>query len=56
MRWLTLSPLPLALAGVLYLAMAVAYWRTGQMGMVVAFVSYAVANIGFIVAWYEVSG
>jgi hypothetical protein len=42
--------LPLALAAGLYIWQALNYVFTGQYGMAVAFVAYALANLGFIAA------
>jgi hypothetical protein len=42
--------LPLWLAAGLYCWQAVEFWKSGNPGMTLAFVAYAVANIGFIVA------
>ena len=56
MNLLLASPAPLLAAGLLYVAMGVAYWRTDQLGMALAFWAYAVANVGFLLAWYEVRG
>ncbi len=53
MRWLLDSPLPLAIVGLLYVAMSAAYWRAGDRGMSLAFIAYALANGGFIWAWLE---
>jgi hypothetical protein len=33
--------------GVVYLGVAVGYWREGRLGMAFAFVAYAAANLGF---------
>jgi hypothetical protein len=33
--------------GVVYLGVAVGYWRDGRLGMAFAFVAYALANLGF---------
>ena len=53
MNWLLNSPLPLAMTAVLYGCMAVAYARVGDKGMCIAFIAYAIANAGFMVAWYD---
>ena len=45
------TPAPLLLVAVLYLLQAVAYYRTGRPGMCLAFVAYAVSNLGLIWAW-----
>jgi hypothetical protein len=42
--------LPLWLAAGLYCWQAWEYASTGNMGMALAFVAYAVANLGFIIA------
>jgi hypothetical protein len=46
----TPNTLPLWLAAGLYLWQATNYWLSGQRGMAVGFVAYAVANVGFIAA------
>lgn len=43
------SPL-LAACAVIYLGVAFSYWRDGDHGMALAFLAYAVANFGFILA------
>lgn len=45
----------LGLVAALYLYAAYDYWRDGQVGMALAFVAYALANVGFIVAVFEVA-
>lgn len=40
----------LALVGCIYLAIAVDYWLKDQKGMCLAFIAYALANLGFIIA------
>jgi len=47
-RFLTDSPAPLIIAGILYLCQTVAYLRQGEYGMAVAFCAYALANVGFV--------
>ncbi len=42
--------LPLWLASGLYLWQALNYWSTNERGMAIAFVGYAFANMGFILA------
>ena len=42
--------LPLWLASGLYLWQAANYFAAGQNGMVLGFVAYALANVGFILA------
>jgi hypothetical protein len=49
-KWLD-TPIPLVVVLVLYLIQAVGYVRTQQYGMAIAFVAYALANVGFILAW-----
>jgi hypothetical protein len=44
------TTLPLALASGLYSWQAVNYCLAGQYGMALAFIAYAVANAGFIIA------
>jgi hypothetical protein len=44
------NTLPLALACGLYLWQAANYEIAGQRGMAIGFVSYALANVGFIIA------
>lgn len=38
----------LGVVTVIYLGVAVGYWRDGRHGMALAFVAYALANAGFI--------
>lgn len=45
-----MKTLPLALAGALYLWQAANYFSAGQYGLALAFVAYALANVGFIAA------
>ena len=45
----------LGAAAALYLYAAYGYWRDGQIGMSLAFASYALANVGFIIAVFEVA-
>jgi len=40
----------LAIVGLIYLAVAVGYGRRREWGMALAFVAYAMANLGFILA------
>ncbi len=44
------SILPLILACALYFWQAASYFVAGQRGMAAAFVAYALANVGFILA------
>lgn len=44
-----MSPSLLLVAALLYLGVGVGYYRTQQPGMALAFVAYALANVGF--AW-----
>lgn len=39
----------LAVVAVIYLGVAVGYWRQGRYGMAFAFVAYALANMGFVI-------
>jgi hypothetical protein len=43
----------LALVGAIYLAVAVGYWREGNAGMCLAFGSYSLANLGFILSTWR---
>jgi len=43
------SPAPLIMASVLYLLQTAAYLRHGEVGLALAFGSYAVANVGFVI-------
>lgn len=47
------TPIPLVVVLILYLLQALAYYRTARPGMALAFVAYALANLGFIWAWYR---
>ena len=49
------TPIPLAVVTVLYLLQAIAFYRTARPAMCLIFVAYAVANAGFIWAWYAPS-
>lgn len=49
----SLGWLPLAICGALYLAQCAAYGWRGEWGMALAFFSYALANLGFILAWKD---
>lgn len=40
----------LALCAAIYVGVAVGYARRGEFGMALAFLAYAVANVGFILA------
>lgn len=42
---------PLAVTALLYLGQAALYLWRGELGMALAFFSYALANVGFIAAW-----
>lgn len=44
------SKVLLAIVAGIYLFIAFGYWKKGSAGMALAFVSYAVANVGFIIA------
>lgn len=46
------SPL-LAIVGVIYVIVAIDYFASRQFGMCVAFIAYALANAGFILANLE---
>lgn len=43
-----MTPWELALAGVLYLSVAYRYLQHNDPGMALAFLAYAIANVGFI--------
>lgn len=45
-----MGPPLLAIVAVIYALVAVSYWRSGDHGMTLAFVAYALANVGFIVS------
>ena len=47
-----MKTLPLALTAGLYLWQAAMYAFAGEGGMSLAFIAYAVANFGFIIATY----
>ena len=47
-RFLTDSPAPLVLTGVLYLGQMIAYLRQDEPGMAIIFGAYALANVGFV--------
>ena len=53
MNWFTDTPWPLAVASGLYLFTAEAFRRQGQTGVAATFLFYALANVGFIVAFYQ---
>lgn len=40
----------IALVGLIYLVVAWGEWRSGHVGLAIAFLGYAFSNIGFIVA------
>ena len=40
----------IALVTLIYIGVAISYWREGNTGMSIAFTGYAFANLGFIVA------
>jgi hypothetical protein len=40
----------LAVTGMIYLGVAVDYFINNNLGMAIAFVAYALANVGFIIA------
>jgi hypothetical protein len=44
----------LALVGIIYLAVAVGYWREGNAGMTISFIAYSLANLGFILAAWRI--
>lgn len=46
--WLIDGWRPLAIAGVLYVCQAAVYWRKQDYGLALAFIGYALANVGFI--------
>lgn len=45
-----MGPKLLAVVGCIYLAVAYDYYRHGKNGMCLAFIAYALANVGFIIA------
>lgn len=45
-----MKPWELAAAALLYVSVAVRYGRAGDVGMAIAFVFYAGANVGFIIS------
>ena len=45
-----MNPWELGVAGLLYLSVAWRYYGHDQIGMAIAFVCYAGANVGFILA------
>lgn len=47
-RFLTDTPAPLIITGVLYGFQTIAYMRQGELGMAITFGAYAIANIGFV--------
>tara|TARA_Y100000996_G_C22441251_1_gene609879 strand:- start:504 stop:680 length:177 start_codon:yes stop_codon:yes gene_type:complete len=47
-NFLTNSPGPLVLTGVLYIGQMIAYLRQGEPGMAIIFGAYALANVGFV--------
>ena len=47
-KFLTDSPAPLILTGVLYAGQMIAYLRQNEVGMAIIFGAYAVANVGFV--------
>jgi hypothetical protein len=44
----------LALVGIIYLAVAIGYWREGNAGMTISFIAYSLANLGFILAAWRI--
>lgn len=51
----TKSPFALVLCMLLYMVQAAAFWRIGQRGLALAHLAYALANVGLVWAWYEVT-
>ena len=47
-KFLTDSPAPLVLTGVLYAGQMISYLRQGEPGMAIIFGAYAIANVGFV--------
>ena len=47
-NFLTNSPGPLVLTGILYVGQMIAYLRQGEPGMEIIFGAYALANVGFV--------
>lgn len=45
-----MTPLDLAVVGIIYLHVAFVYVRDGNFGMALAFTCYAVSNVGFMLA------
>jgi|LWDU01.1.fsa_nt_gi hypothetical protein len=56
LSWFITSPAPLALAAALYMVQAYGYTSKGDFGMALALVSYAVANVGFIISYSYMGG
>lgn len=48
-----MSSITIAVCGVLYLLAAVDLARKGQTGLALAFLAYAIANVGLIVATHQ---
>jgi len=48
-KFLTDSPAPLVLTGLLYAGQMIAYLRQNEVGMAITFGAYAIANIGFVI-------
>lgn len=44
-----MSTTALSITVVLYLITAAGYFQTGKVGLGIAFIAYAIANVGFIV-------
>ena len=47
-NFLTNSPGPLVLTGILYVGQMIAYLRQGEPGMSIIFGAYSLANVGFV--------
>ena len=45
-----MGPLLLGVVALIYAAVAADYWLKGNAGMALAFLAYALANVGFIIA------
>lgn len=43
-----MTPWELILAGLLYVSVAIRYWHNEDPAMALAFISYALANVGFV--------
>lgn len=53
-NYLLHSPFPMVVCCLLYLCQAVGFYKINQTGLALAFLAYALANVGLIMSWYEV--